>query len=1136
MKTKVVLLAMVCLVAAVAVSAQTFRGSILGTVTDPSGAVVPGARVTVRNVATGVGREVETDDNGTYSVPELPIGTYTVTIEKSGFQRAVVSGVAVEVAGDRRVDVELRVGEIAQEVEVSAEALPLVETTSNVLGGSFESKTVLDIPLNGRDFTKLLIMVPGAAGEPNSGGDSPGSFGLFSVNGNRGRSNNFLLDGTDMNDGYRNLPAINQGGVFGTPGTVLPVEAIAEVRILSSFEPEFGRNSGGVVNIVTHSGTNDIHGSVFEYFRHDSLNTRNFFDAEKAPFNNNQFGAAVGGPFAKDKSFWYVTYEGQRERLGVPSVNSVPTLENFSDAVAALNGDTTVCTTTIIDCLNGQPPGLINPVILNLFNFCDSNGGCSGGGNVWPEPTFISDGSGISLASADASNHVDSFIVKIDHHFNVNHLVSGRYFFGDSEQSFPLGLAGGNNLPGTNTFSPIRTQLVSLSYLAVLSPTLVNEFRFGWNLYEQDFFAANRDVFGNPNTTIGLNTGVTDERDFGLPFITVSGLAALGSSGFSNPRGRDDSNWHFIDNVSWKLARHDLKFGYEFRRTAVDSFNDFHFRGRLGFGSLTNLLAGSPDGFSFQVAGVTDREARQNSHALYLQDSFRMRPDFTVNLGLRWEYFGVISETGDRFSRYDPAVGLVTVDKLYDDDWNNFSPRASFAWDIGGRSKTVLRGGVGLFYDIFSQDFFTGQIFFNSFNAGPAYNAVGSDPVFISFTPDDPLVEGDQVFDAATFPDDTTDVATVDPNLRTPYVINYNLNLQQELGNYAVVQVGYVASLGRKLFRFLDINQPSQATITATDLACDCIDTVPRNFTTPLSALAPNEPFYINHIETSANSNYNALQVSFDQRQWRGLSQKLTYTWSHSIDTASDGQDFVPNAAQPNDSTNARDSARGNSNFDVRQRFVHTLTFDLPQWEAAGPLGKGWQVSSVITLMSGHPFHLNYNFVDDWDGSGEFFGRPDLVGSVSTNRSDPSRFLDLSAFAVPCQLDPAGDGSAASCIPGTRHFGTLGRNALVGPDYRQWDFAIVKVTDLGERFKLHFRADFFNLLNHPNFASPYLPAFIADAAPNFDDPCQDFGVDPTNGRNCGFLPIVATSDVGLGNPILAGGGARSIQFAVKLVF
>src|SRR6202521_4472513 len=305
--------------------AQTFRGTILGTVMDSSGAAVSGATVTVKNIETGLLRTAATGEDGSYSVPELPIGNYSVTVEMNGFKSGVMTGIRVDISSERRADVTLQPGALAQTVEVSGEALPLVETTSNTLGGAFESKQVEDLPINGRDYTKLLINVPGAAGEPNGAGDSPGSFGYVAVNGNRGRANNFMLDGTDENDGYRNDPAINEGGVFGTPGTVLPLDAIAEVRVLSNFEPEYGRNAGGVINIVTKSGTNSYHGSAYEYFRNDHLNARNFFNSvgKKDAFRNNQYGGTLGGPLAKDKTFFFLAYEGQQEGGEITSLNGV---------------------------------------------------------------------------------------------------------------------------------------------------------------------------------------------------------------------------------------------------------------------------------------------------------------------------------------------------------------------------------------------------------------------------------------------------------------------------------------------------------------------------------------------------------------------------------------------------------------------------------------------------------------------------------------------------------------------------------------------------------------------------------------------------------------------------------------------
>src|SRR5712672_3017909 len=357
MRARIIILVFV-LLAAVSLSAQTFRGTILGTVTDPSGAVVAGAKVTVKNVGTGLERTTDTSADGSYALPELPIGTYTVTVTQTGFQTSVTTGVTVDVAGERRVDAALKPGEVSTKVEVSADLLPLVETTTNTLGGVLTAQTVENMPVNGRDYTKLIYLNPGVAGSPDQISDSPGSFGEFSMNGARGRSNNYLLDGTDMNDGYRNDPAINEAGVFGTPATLLPIDALQEIGILSNMEPEYGRNSGAVVNIVTKSGTNTIHGSVFEYFRNNALDARNAFNFKVDPntglktpqdaFHNNQYGGSLGGPLVKDRTFWFVAYEGWRENGGLPGVASVPSQAR----VNAFTGG----------------GGVINPVMANLLS------------------------------------------------------------------------------------------------------------------------------------------------------------------------------------------------------------------------------------------------------------------------------------------------------------------------------------------------------------------------------------------------------------------------------------------------------------------------------------------------------------------------------------------------------------------------------------------------------------------------------------------------------------------------------------------------------------------------------------------------------------------------------------------------
>jgi Carboxypeptidase regulatory-like domain/TonB dependent receptor-like, beta-barrel len=1153
--------------------AQTFRGTILGTVTDSSGAAVSGAKVTVKNTDTGLTREVTTGDDGSYSVPELPIGNYSVTVEKSGFKSAVVSGIHVEISSERRADVALQPGALAQTVEVSGEALPLVETTSNTLGGAFEGQQVENLPINGRDYTKLFINVPGAAGEPNGAGDSPGSFGYVAVNGNRGRANNFMLDGTDENDGYRNDPAINEGGVFGTPGTVLPLDAIAEFKVLSNFEAEYGRNAGGVINIVTKSGTNDFHGSAYEYFRNDHLNARNFFNTErtKDAFRNNQFGATLGGAIVKNKTFYFVAYEGQREGGAITSLNVVPSLQDFADAFnpakgGIAGGNPAVCTMTIIACVQGQPANVVNPVILNFFNFCQAKGQCSGGKDIWPGVNLsnVAPGAPNSVDAVNFSNNISSMIAKIDHAISANNQLTGRYFFGDSRQSFPLGLAGGNNLPGTNTVAPIRTQLVSVSLVSTISTNVVNEARFGWNRYRNGFYPEDAKLSGNPNASLGLNTGVTNPRDFGLPTMRFGTLSFLGSSPFSNPRDRVDTNWQGIDGLSWKRGRHDIKFGYEFRETAVRSFNNFSSRGVLVFNLLSNFLQGTPAStalFSSRIiTGSTDRNAKQANDALYVQDSFRWTKNFTLNLGLRWDYFGVIHEDNGLFSVYDPTVGLVHRDPLYDKDYRSFSPRVSFAWDVTGKQKTVVRAGFGLFFDDFSQDAFTGQIYENSFNAGVAYNAIGPAPVFLNkAVPKDsagnnlPFVPGQPVFIPGNV-GATTDASTVDKNLRNPYVYNFNLNVQQEIFHNTVFQIGYVGSSGHKLLRLRDINQPNHATITAADLANGSILDfgAPRNFTTPLSAIAPNAPFIINQLESSAVSHYHSLQTSLTQQNFHGWTNQITYTWSHSIDTASDSQDYVPNAAESQDGTNTK-AERAPSNFDLRNRFVWSSSYDLPKRESWGRMGEGWMLSGVLSIASGHPFSMNYNGLDDFSGSGSSVDRPDIVGPIMYNRSDPTHFLDLSSFAVPCTFrspsDPKflGDGFADSCIQGTRHFGSLPRNGLLGPNFRNLDLSISKLTGITERLKLLVRVDAYNIFNHPNFANPLAVAFFSDTAPNRSNLPQacpsksnlvvaPTGINPITGVSCGFQAITATSDVGVGNPVLGGGGSRTLQLSLRLQF
>src|SRR5713226_5628215 len=632
---------------------QTFRGTILGNVTDSSGLPVAGATVTVKNADTGLVRTVTTTEDGSYSAPELPIGNYNVTVEKSGFRSVVVSGIRVEVSTEHRADVSLQPGQISQRVEVTGDTLPQVETTSNTLGGIIESSVVTNLPVNGRDYQKLIYLVPGVTGSPDQITDSPGSFGVFSVNGARGRANNFLLDGTDMNDGYRNDPAINEAGVFGTPATILPVDAISELNIISNFMPEYGRNAGATVNIVTKSGTNTLHGTLLEYFRNNALDARNYFNTSpaRAPFHNNQFGGSLGGPLVKDKTFFYLDYEGQRERVGVVTLACVPEGTGPGGALS--------------------PNDASDPVIAALIATH----------NPWPAPnvpgvhsnnTGCPDRPNASLITP-SYNNLSSAIAKIDHNFNASNLLTGRYFFGDSSQSFPLALtASGGQLPGFNTVTPTRVQLVAISYVHTFGPTQVNEVRYGWNRFAEGFFP--QDASFDPNT-IGLcNTSTPAScHSSGLPIILVSPTPTGSSSFFAqpgatsgDPRRRVDTNHQFIDNFSWKLNKHDVKFGFEFRRTSIQQHFDKYSRGRLRFPDLSSFLAGSLHD-AFQYTGNTLRHTFENNYGLYLQDTFRLTPRLTLNYGLRWDYFGVVAEKNNLFSNVtalDPVNQTFTLTQV----------------------------------------------------------------------------------------------------------------------------------------------------------------------------------------------------------------------------------------------------------------------------------------------------------------------------------------------------------------------------------------------------------------------------------------------------------------------------------------
>jgi carboxypeptidase family protein/TonB-dependent receptor-like protein len=1152
----------VMFLAASIASGQTFRGTILGTVTDATGGTVSGAKVTVRNTDTGLTREVTTVEDGNYSAPELPVGNYGVTVDKTGFKAGVVSGIHLEASSLRRADVTLQPGEITEAIEVSAESLPQIETESNTLGGTLTSSQMANLPVSGGDYTKLIYLNPGIAGSPDQITDSPGSFGVFSANGARGRANNFLLDGTDMNDAYHNIPALNQGGVFAVPSAILPVDSIAELRVLSNFEAEYGRNAGATILFITKSGTNNFHGTALEHFRNDAMDARNFFDTAgpggqpKAPFHNNQFGGSFGGPIIRDKTFFYVDYEGQRESGGSVSIDSVPS------SGSGPGGSLT-------------PADATNPVIANLLSTAVT---AARGAPLWPAPNLAGSSVGNAVVITPFYNRVDSMIAKMDHTINTNNTLTGRYFYSNSEQSFPLALSPtGGQLPGGNTVTPTVVNLVSLSLVSTLSSTKVNEVRFGWNRFYEAFLPSDQNF--HPGTTglcmavIGAACPMSGVDDSGLPVITVGNcvtgscggvFAKLGATA-SDTRHRVDTNWQALDNFGWTVGRHELKVGYEYRRTTIATTIDSNARGRLNFDNVTDFLAGIPSGNSstsssgqLLVGDNRNRNTYENSDGLFLEDTFRATPRLTFNAGIRWDYFGVIAEKKNLGSECVITAGTICTltqlgtgglsSGLYNPDYRNFAPRLSVAYNAFGSGKTVIRAGWGIFYDSLYHSFFlTNSVNNSSYAYGPFLNPFGPAAVSLITGIQQPsmggctaaspsgaakLTPGCPIFAPLPGGAPQGDITTVDRTLRTPYMYNFNLNVEQQLASKVVLQVGYVGSAGHHLLRFRDINQPGlngPSGITAFDDACapggagnpigsSCVF-VPGSFT--VLPAGNTTLSYLNQDESSASSYYHSLQTSLRVNGWHGFSTAANFVWSHSIDTASDGADFEPNAAQPNDSTRPN-LEKGNSNFDIRKRFTWNFVYLFPNRKGSwSKLTDGWGLDGVLNLQDGQPFHLNYAFYDNYSGSGEFFDRPDIVGPIRINSNNPAQFLDLTSFAVPCTL--SGGTAAKNCEAGTRHFGNMGRDSLRGPSLKQLDFSVFKDTKMTERLTMQLRAEIFNILNHPNFSNPLLPAGIADA-----------GFNGVNGG--GFLPITTTADVGPGNPFLGGGAPRGIQLDAKFSF
>jgi len=1055
-------IASILVIAAPISFAQSFRGSIRGVITDAHSLAIPGSKITARNLGTSETREVSSDSQGIYFFPELPTGDYEIAAFAAGFQEVRAPHVIVNV-GEATV-VDLKLAKPTEKVEhvIVSDNVPLVETASATLSQVVDRRLVQELPLNGRDFGKLVALTPGVTVEGSGVAGSEKGAGQFNINGNRDRSNNYALDGTDNNDPFFNNSALNQVGIAGAPATLLPLDAIQEFNLQSQFGAEYGRNTGSVVNIITRSGTNNFHGSLYEYNRNTVFDARNYFNTSPNPqshLNNNNFGGSLGGPVIKDRTFFFAAYEGQRERVGSDFNFQVPTPQD----VATARLDAGIAPAT--------PPTPADK-ILAFFPVSASR----------TLPSTVHD-----------SSDDDNFIVKADHKLNTRNTLTGRYAFGQGDQQFPFGSLGGfgsgSRLAAFANESPTRVQVISTSLLTAFSPSKLNELRFGYSRFRTNFRSID-DTF-NPSVSLGLNFGTGKP---GLPEFDFNGaIENLGASGFSLPRGRISETFQTLDNFTWIRGRHTLKFGGEYHRYDVQGFNDNLERGILDVNTTTitgdpvidNLIGFYHGNFSTSAdTGNTHRFTFNNGLSYFAQDDVRIRPNFTLNVGLRWEYFGPLGEENNLLSNFDASghlvlVGSSTLPHLYNRDLNNFGPRIGFAWKA--LRSTVIRAGYGLYYDYLPQNNLIANV---TTSAGVATNPVLSltgTPNFVggmdynppAFT--NPATATAPIFIPTA---STQSIFITDRNLRTPYVGNWNLNIQQQLGGSAAFEIGYIGSKGTKLSRLYDANQ------ARTNTAFSAIDV----------------------FSDGANSTYHALQTTVRLQAWHRLSGFSTYTWSKSLDGASDGINFnFANAAFPEDSTNLP-AEKGPSTFDTRHRWTSALNYQAPVIPHMPKLlADGWQLNTILTVQSGRPINIvtsncgvNCNFVQ----------RPDVVPGqrfILPNWTPTTGYLNPLAFANPAITvqDPNG------------FFGNLGRDRVYGPGFWNADFSLSKIFAVREKLSLQFRAEFFNIFNHPDFALP--TNVVSIGAPN-----------------AGL--ITQTPDVAQGNPGLGGGGPRVMQFGLRLQF
>jgi hypothetical protein len=1022
-------------------AAQTFRGSISGTVVDPSGAVVPNLTIAATHEATGVTYTTKTSSSGQYLFEDLPLGPFTVSAAARGFQPLAVKGVIVNAGAVRALPLQLSISANNTTVNVTATALAL-DTQSSTQTTDIPSETIEDEPIAGRSFLQAASLAPGTAGYTNN------SF-TTSVNGTRVEQVNYQINGTDNNDPFRDQTAANQNGVEGIPGVLFPIDAVEELSLQTQSTPETGRNPGGVLNLVVKSGSNELHGSGFYFKRDTSLSASSPFlqKGQSKPENtSSNWGGSVGGPIIKHRTFFFLSYEKQNFSVAPGETSTEPGTGYVSAAEEVLANA-------------NQQYGTYSPVSVNSVSLALLNG-------LWPN-------NALAVASASTNNffstdneygYSHNLVAKIDHKINDKNTLSVSGYIGEGNQVAPVG----SDLKPYYCAGPLHVHNYSAVWNSTLSTRLTNQLLLGVDAYNQTFhdFKHSQNI-----SSYGL---VTESPFTGSPQITIGNFDPIGLVGIA---GRVSVTGHVTDALSLVIGKHQFRAGGEFRKVQTNEFYYNNALGSLDFSgnvgpwynssnpkadsyvkALADFLAGYSDSSSIAYGDAT-RYLYQNTTSVFANDTWQLNPRLTVNYGVRWDYLTPVHDGFKDLATFDPAHGGVAyqgnqIGSLYPGDWVNFSPRVGFSYQpSSARAGIVVRGGFGIFYDTPAFDNFVQSTSKNG-GAGGIQDDPGGPKQVNNYTQGIATITSGQDFFGGAALSNSTSLFSVSQKFRTPRDVTYNLQIEKSLGERAIAQIGYVGLIGKHLADTVDINR------SAPNASGSAVQSL-RPYYTAYSG-AYSEYTFINQLNTDAVSNYNALQAVLKLSAWHGLGGQASYTWSHNLDDSSSArakQDW------PQDSLNLKGNY-GNADTDQHHSLSAVLSYAIPSSQA-GPkwLTSGWSVNGLVSIHTGNPFTIATNSQDS-SGTGDKTQFADVVGKpfagVSHKRvtaSDGSvyeQWINTSAFKVPAA--------------GT--FGNQRRNQYFGPGYADIDTSVFKDVLLKERIKAQFRAELFNTFNRVNLGNP----------------------------------------------------------------